>query len=308
MASGAVDVKEADGKVRVEIGGQLFTEYCYSADEPHVYYYPLIGPGGAKMTRSWPMAEVPNEERDHPHHRSLWFSHGMVNGVDFWSEAANRPGKPPVGKIVHDKVLEAKGGAREGIVTASQKWIAPDGSIPITSVQKLTVHDRPANERLFDLEVTLTAGEKQVVLGDTKEGTMAIRIAESMRLKQPKNHPPGTGKMLSSDGAKDGKVWGTRAAWVDYWGPVDGKTLGIAIFDHPKNPRHPTRWHARDYGLFAANPFAEHEMDKSKPAGAGDMKIEPGQSVTFRYRFYIHEGDADQAKVADRFREYAEGK
>ncbi|MHA3773409.1 DUF6807 domain-containing protein [Verrucomicrobiota bacterium sgz303538] len=305
-AFGAVDIKQQDGKVRVEIDGQLFTEYCYTGAS-HVYYYPLIGPGGAKMTRDWPMANVPNEEHDHPHHRSLWYAHGLVNGVDFWSEDAshgNKPPKIPVGKIVHEKFLETKGGEKEGVISAQLKWVAPDGSVPITSVQTLRVYGRPSNERLFDLEVTLKAGEKDVVFGDTKEGTMAVRIAESMRLKQPKNQP-GQGHILTNEGIKDGEAWGKHAAWVDYWGPVEGKTVGIAIFDHPKNLRYPTRWHARDYGLFAANPFCEREMDKTQPEGKGEYKLAAGQSVTFRYRFYMHEGDAAQAKVAERFAEFS---
>ncbi|RYD66148.1 MAG: hypothetical protein EOP84_31365, partial [Verrucomicrobiaceae bacterium] len=306
-AFGAVDIKEQDGKVRVEINGELFTEYHHTTAAPHVYYYPVIGPGGLPMTRSWPMAEAPNEERDHPHHRSIWYSHGAVNGIDFWSETAshgNKPAKQPVGKIIHEKILEAKGGEKEGVISAQLKWEAPDGSVPLTSVQTLRVYDRPANERLFDIEVTLKAGEKDVILGDTKEGTMGMRIAESMRLKQPKGKT-GEGHMLSSEGDKDGAVWGKRAAWVDYWGPVQGKTLGVAMMDHPKNPRHPTRWHARDYGLFAANPFAEHEMNKSQPKDAGDFKIPAGESVNFKYRFYLHEGDAAQAKVAERFQEFS---
>jgi hypothetical protein len=101
------------------------------------------------------------------------------------------------------------------------------------------------------------------------------------------------------------KVWGKRAAWVDYSGPVDGKVVGIAFFDHPKNLRHPTRWHARDYGLFAANPFCEREMDRTQAAGAGDLKLAAGQSVTFQYRIILHAGDAAQAKIAERFAEYA---
>ena len=88
-----VDVKELPDRVRVEIDGKLFTELRYTG-APHVYYWPLIGPGGAKMTRSWPMEDVPNEEHDHPHHRSLWFSHGQVNGVDFWGESASYKGTP----------------------------------------------------------------------------------------------------------------------------------------------------------------------------------------------------------------------
>ncbi len=302
-AYAGVDVRTLEDRVRIEIDGQLFTEYRHT-DAPHVYYWPVIGPGGAKMTRAWPMEEVPGEERDHPHHRSLWFSHGLVNGVDFWAEAGRGTPKFPIGKIVHDKIIEASGGTDAGVLTSAQNWVAPDGSVPLTSTQTLRVYARPANERLFDFEVTLKAGGSDVLLGDTKEGTAAIRIAESMRLKGPKS-TPGAGKILNSEGDTDGQVWGRRAKWVDMSGPIDAKTFGIAMMDHPKNPRHPTRWHARDYGLFAANPFCEHEMDKNLPKGSGDFTLKAGQSVAFRYRFFIHEGDAAAAKVAERYAEYA---
>lgn len=256
------------------------------------------------MTRSWPMEEAPDEEQDHPHHRSMWFSHGLVNGVDFWGEEASYKGTPkhPVGKIVFDKVVAAKGG-EVGVVTTSQKWTAPDGSVPVTSLQTLRVYEGAKTERVFDFETTLTAGAKEVTFGDTKEGTFAMRIAESMRLKQPKG--PGEGHIVNSEGLRDEKVWGTRAKWVDMSGPILGKTYGIAIFDHPSNLRHPTRWHARDYGLFAANPFCEAEMDKTKAKGAGDYVLAAGKSVTFKYRVFIHTGEPDVAEIGKRFGEWA---
>lgn len=133
-----------------------------------------------------------------------------------------------------------------------------------------------------------------------------MRIAESMRLKSAKDQPAGQGNIVNSGGIHGEEAWGKQAAWVDYSGPVDGRTVGVAIFDHPKNPRHPTRWHARDYGLLAANPFCGYDMDKSVPKGAADFKLPAGESVTFRYRFYLHEGDEEQAKVAERFAEYGE--
>jgi hypothetical protein len=300
-----VEVKEQPDRVRVEIDGKLFTEFVFTGAS-HVYYWPVIGPGGVKMTRSWPMEDVPGEEHDHPHHRSMWFSHGSVNGVDFWGETASYKGTPkfPVGKIEHDKIVEAKGGAEVGVLASAEKWIAPDGSVPMTSIQTLRVYQRPENERMFDFEITLTAGPKDVVFGDTKEGSFGIRLAESMRLMQPKQKPPGEGHILNSEGLADGKVWGQKAKWVDMSGPVEGKTLGITIFDHPSNPRHPTRWHARDYGLFAANPFCEHEMDKAQPEHSGDYKLEAGKSVTLKYRVLIHEGPADAAKIKSQFEEY----
>ncbi len=298
-------MKEGPDKIRVEIDGQLFTEYCFTG-APHVYFYPLIGPGGARMTRDWPMKDSPGEDHDHPHHRSLWFAHGAVNGYDFWTESASfAKGTPPhpLGEIHHDKFLEVKGGEKEGVIRDQLKWVTSDGTTPLTSVQTLRVYERPANERLFDFEVALTAGDKDVIFGDTKEGAMAMRVAESMKLGTKAK--PGTGHMVDSSGNHDNDVWGKHNDWVDYSGLVDGKPVGITFFDNPKNPRHPTRWHARDYGLFAANPFCENEMDKTQPKGAGDFKIPAGQTVTFRYRILLHEGDAALAKVAERYAEYA---
>jgi hypothetical protein len=133
---------------------------------------------------------------------------------------------------------------------------------------------------------------------------MAIRLAETMRVKPIKSNAGNpTGHIVNSEGVRDDETWGKRAKWVDYHGPVDGKNVGVAIFDHPDNPRYPTWWHVRDYGLFAANPFGLHEFEK-KPKGAGDLKIKAGDSATFRYRFYLHHGDEKEGKVAERYEEY----
>jgi hypothetical protein len=306
-AFAAVDIKQEGDKVTVAVGGAPFTEYHFT-DASHVYFYPVLGPGGAKITRAWPMEDLPTEEHDHGHHRSLWFAHGAVNGVDYWAErkfAKVDPEKHPIGAIVHDRFLEVKGGEKEGVIQSLNKWVAPDESVPLTSLHTFRVYDTgKPNERVFDFDVVLTAGAKDVVMGDTKEGTMAMRLAETMRVAQPKSKPPGVGHMISSEGLNDTAVWGKRAKWIDYTGPVDGKTVGVAIFDHPSNPKHPNRWHARDYGLFAVNPFAEHDMDKTLPDHAGDTTIPAGKSLALRYRFYIHEGETAQAKVAERYAEY----
>ena len=314
-----VQIMELPDKLRVEINGALFTEYYFtgkshpwvssakkSPTEPavsvtnlpmHVYFYPVLGPGGAPMTRNWPMKDVPGEEQDHPHHRSLWYAHGLVNGVDFWSESAK------AGNILHDKFLEIKSGQTEGVIRSQNKWVAPDGTVTCTDERTFRVYARPNSERLFDFEITLKAGNDPIVLGDTKEGTMSIRIAESMRLSHGKGKP-GAGRIVLSSGVRDDATWGKPAAWCDYYGPVNGKTVGIAIFDHPQNPRHPTTWHVRDYGLFAANPFGLHDFESSRDKTKGNLTIPAKQSVTFRYRFYLHEGDEKQAKVAERYQEY----
>jgi len=295
LAADRVALKQLEDRIRVEIDGQLFTEY-YFKDVPRPFCYPLLGPGGLPMTRNWPMKDVPDEEHDHPHHRSLWFTHGAVNGHDFWSEAKN------FGKIVHDGFAEVKSGKSDGVIRARNKWVAADGTVVCTDETTLRFHAPAApSERMLDWEVTITAPGKEVVFGDTKEGSMGLRLAETMRLKGK----VGKGHIVNSEGIKDGDTWGKRAAWCDYYGPVQGKIVGVAIFDHPGNPRHPTWWHVRDYGLFAANPFGKHDFEKLPDKTAGDFKIAAGQTVTFRWRFYLHEGDTGQGKVAQRYADYA---
>lgn len=294
-----VQMTPTDTGVRIEIDGELFTEYR-TKDSSHVYYWPLIGPGGAKMTRSWPMEEVAGEERDHPHHRSLWFAHGNVNGVDFWSEENSHGGKTPVGKIVHDDTVAMKSGEQSGELVTRQKWVAPDGKIPLIGTQTLRVYDRGEAERLFDFEIKLTAYEGDVVFGDTKEGSAALRIAESMRLKTPQGK--GAGRIVNDRGKTDQEVWGQRAKWVAMRGPIAGKEYEIVFMEHPQSLRHPTRWHARDYGLFAANPFCEAEMSKTQPKESGAFTLKSGESLTLKYRILIHTGDATVA--AARYAEY----
>jgi hypothetical protein len=296
--SKGVQITELPDRLRVEINGKLFTEYHFK-DVPRPFCYPLLGPGGVAMTRNAPMKEVAGEDRDHPHHRSFWFTHGNVNGVDFWSEARD------FGKIVHGSFVKVSSGAQEGVIQSRHQWLAKDGTEVCTDERTLRIYNRPDNERLFDYEITIHAGKEHVTFGDTKEGSMALRLAETMRLKPNKfNAGKPTGTIVNSEGVRDGDTWGKRAAWCDYYGPVDGKIVGAAIFDHPQNPRHPTWWHVRDYGLFAANPFGQHDFEKLPDPNAGNLVIPAGKSVTFRYRVYLHEGDEKQAKVAERYAEY----
>ena len=297
-AGPGVQLTQLADRVRVEIGGQLFTEYIFK-DTPRPFCYPVIGPGGVAMTRNFPMKDVPGEDQDHKHHRSFWFTHGSVNGVDFWSEDRN------FGKIVCDKLTQVQSGRSTGVIRSRNNWVSADGKLICTDDRTLRFHNGPPTERLVDFEITIHASNGELVFGDTKEGTMALRLAETMRLKPNKENvgKPG-GHIVNSEGVRDGDTWSKRAKWCDYYGPVEGKIMGVAIFDHPLNPRHPTWWHVRDYGLFAANPFGQHDFEKSASKSAGDLAIPAGQSVTFRYRFYFHEGDEQQAGVAQRYQEY----
>ncbi len=294
-STGGVKITETDDKVNVEINGELFTEYRFK-DAKRPYFYPVIGPNGENITRHWPMKEGENEQKDHPHHKSLWFTHGAINGHDFWTDGDRN------GNIVHDKFLKIESGPDAGIIQSQNKYVAADGTLVCTDTRTHKFYNTKEGQ-IMDFEITIHASEGQVVLGDTKEGSMALRLAPTLRLRGS----VGKGHIVNSEGVRDNETWGKRAAWCDYYGPLKGETVGVAVFDHPQNPKHPTWWHVRDYGLFAANPFGVHDFER-KPRGTGDIKIEAGENLTFRYRLYFHKGDTEQAKVADYYQQYAEGK
>lgn len=288
-------------RVRVELGGELLTEY-FHRDVPKPYCHPLRGPGGLVLTRLWPMQEAPGEERDHPHHRGFWYAHGSVNGVDFWTEGPNR------GRIVQEELVELRSGRGAGWLRTRNRWVAPDGRAVCTDERTLRFLPGPGHGRFVDFEITLIASHGQVVFGDTKEGTLAVRVAESMRVRPNKAHAGRpTGRILTSEGHQDSAAWGQRARWCDYSGPVQERTVGIAIFDHPDNPRHPTWWHVRDYGLFAANPFGRHDFERLADSSAGNLVIPDRGRVTFRYRLYLHEGDAHAARVVEAYTAWIRG-
>ena len=291
VADEGVVLKEAGGTVRVEIGGDLFTEYHYQ-NVARPFLYPVIGPGGAPMTRDWPMVKTTNEPTDHVHHKGLWFAHGDINGIDFWSE------QKAFGKTVHQKFLELSSGKEVGVIRSLNTWVGPTGTVVCTDERTIRFH-ADKEVRMIDYEITLIASHGKLKLGDTKEGSMAIRLPATMSVSGTNGH----GHIVTSEGVRDEAAWGKRAKWVDCTGPVTGKTVGVALFDHPQNPRHPTWWHVRTYGLFAANALGEHHFEK-KPAGTGDMKLAPGERVTFRYRFVFHAGDEKTAKIHERYEAY----
>lgn len=296
VTAGEFTFEKHDRGVRVMLDGELFTDYLTGAG-PKPYLWPIVGPTGKEMTRSFPMEAVAGEKDDHPHQRSFWFTHGSVNGVDFWMEGEQ------AGKIVHREFTEMSAGPTARLVSKND-WMAPDGKKLCTDERSVTF-SATEGARVIDFDVTLYASEGPVVLGDTKEGSFGVRVPTSMDVKQEEPGKVG-GEIVNSDGLRDGDAWGKAAAWVDYHGPVEGETLGIAILNHPGSFRYPTHWHVRDYGLFAANPFGLHEFTGA-PEGSGRHELKAGESITLRYRVIFHRGDEEAAEIAKTFEEYVTG-
>jgi hypothetical protein len=225
----------------------------------------------------------------------MFFAHGDVNGYNFWATEPSMK-NPKKASMVLKKVVELKSGRKSGTIKAIFDGCHPSGKPIMTETRTITFHSDP-ELRIIDYEIRIDPKEK-LIFGDTKEGTFGIRLASSMAEDR-------MGTMVNAEGQRTEKnVWGKRSPWVDYFGPVDKQTVGIAIMDHPSNPRHPTYWHSRAYGLFAANPFGVKDFtgDKTKD---GSMTMEPGKPVTFRYRVVIHPGDEKTANIEAMYKKYA---
>ncbi len=274
----------------MKIDGQPFAEYLVKSGSKPIIW-PLYGPTGKKMTRSWPLEQdVPGEtDRDHIHQRSLWFTHGDVNGIDFWSE-----GK---GRIEHREFVRAEGGPEAVLITRND-WLSPDGSKLICQDERKFTFGGDQDARWIDADIEIKATAGPVTFGDTKEGSFGVRVPSSMRVESKKG-----GKIVNSEGQTNLMAWGKPAAWVDYHGPVDDETVGIAILNHPTSFRFPTYWHVRTYGLFAANPFGLNDFTHGKKHG--EYTLPEGETLKLRYRVLLHKGDEKQGHVAEVFEEYS---
>lgn len=306
-----VTLKRTDDTIAVQVGGKPFTTYYFGPQAPKPFLHPLRSAEGTIVTREWPMVKnIPGESHDHPHQRAMFFAHGDINGIDFWGEqtlskqAETARGvyyaseDLPKGRTVFRSLEEDRGGAHSGVIWADFDLVSPDSRVIGKETQAYTFRGNKT-ERIIDCEFIIRADHGPLKLGDTKEGTFAIRLTPAL------NSPPA--RMVNSNGAQGEKdIWGKKADWVDYYGDVNGEELGIAIFDNPRNLRHPTTWHARGYGLFAANPFGLHDF-YNNPKINGSYTIPAGESLTLRYRVLIHHGDYRQAGVAAAYRRYAEG-
>ena len=297
-------------QIDVTVDGQPFTSYVFWDNQKKPILYPLRTSKGTVVTRGYPLEKVAGERTDHPHHISMWFNYGNINGVDFWNTPPDgiRRDEGAISKfgvIKHRAANALKGGKGGGSLDVTMDWIMPDGSKVMQ--QDETIVFRAAKDlRIIDRIITLTAQDKKVVFNDSKEGALGIRVTR--QLEEPSTKPEVftdeqgnptkvpvmdntgvAGVYLSSEGKVGEKeAWGTRAKWMTLSGNVKGEDVVIAIFDHPKNPTYPTYWHARGYGLFAANPFGAKEFTKG--ATTLNYTLEPGQKATFRFRVLVNSG------------------
>ncbi len=310
-------------KVDVLVDDTLFTSFLYTEKIPDLtkpVLYPVIAADGSIITRGFPLEPRPAERTDHPHHIGMWLTYGDVNHIDFWgnSTAIPRDQWHRMGWIKNTKIENINNGKGNGSLEVSMDWMDFKDHI-ILKEKTHFVFMAGKDYRIIDRVTTLTAQNDTVVFFDTKEGMMGIRMNRALELPSDKpvvlsdahgnktevaktDNTGVTGNYLNSNGVEGLEVWGKRANWVSLYGKINGKDEAVIIFDSPDNPGHPSYWHARGYGLFAVNPLGQKTFSKGKEEL--NLTLNPGESVTFRYRVLIKSGPLNKTEIDTAYQNY----
>jgi hypothetical protein len=304
-----VTIRPAGDHVDFVIGGQMVGRYQIGPQVAKPYLWPLLGPAGAAITRAWPMEPAPpGGSKDHPHQKSAWFCHGDViaegielkekirgvKGVDFWSEGKGH------GRIVCTDVGKPASEPHHAHVVTRNEWRTADGRKILDEKRMIHLYDR-SKAWLFVFDIDLHASVAPITFGDTKEGSFGVRVSDAITADKPGGRGKGKGKIENADGkVGENACWGRPSPWCDYSGPIDGKTVGIAVFDDPKNTS-PACWHVRGYGLMAANPFGRGHSFPALNGRTDLVHLNKGEHLRLRYGLLLHEGDAHSGQVAEAY-------
>ncbi|GHC66875.1 PmoA family protein [Roseibacillus persicicus] len=288
--------KGEKAKFRVEVGGELFTEYLTEGFSNPILY-PIFNERGQGMTRDWPVTLEgrAGESHDHPHHKSLFIGHEDINGVDFWHDT--REGD---GRIEHARTIETRGGEGRALIRTFNLWKDAEGEVICSDTREMKFGELDG-VRYLDLELNVHASHGELVFAEKKDGVVGLRTHPDLRLTAAPEVGVDEvfGQAENSEGVTGKEVWGKKANWVHYWGEIDGQAGGVAILAHPESAREPTWWHARDYGLVSANPFGP-----VKEGGDGELTLPEGESLTLRYRFLFHGREKEQIDISKFYAAY----
>jgi hypothetical protein len=307
--------------VRVSIAGKHFTDFFFPDTIAKPVLYPIKAPNGTVVTRGFPVTPQPGEPTDHPHHLGLWLNYGDVNGLDFWNNSAAIPAdkKKDYGNIRMDGIESIRSG-ETGTIRYKARWVDHTERVLLRETTDL-VFSEQGGAWVVDRKTTLTA-EVPVSFKDNKEGVLGLRVARALQIpaKETKKFTDANGivttvqavtdsvangNYLAANGLQGDDVWSSKAAWCLLYGRMKSDSVSILIVDHPSNVGYPTHWHARGYGLFAANPLGVKVFTKG--ASELNLALEPGASTTLRYRIVFASGQRvlNAAQIASLERSFA---
>lgn len=313
---------DAEQKVDVLIDGELFTAYIYPNTIKKPVLYPLKTSKGTKITRGFPLEPTPGERVDHPHHVGLWFNYGDVNGLDFWnnSDSIKLEKRDGYGTIQHAEITKVESGNGKAELGVVMNWNTPNGETLLVEETSFIFHAN-GDERAIDRITRLRALDKQVDFNDNKEGVIAIRVTRALEHPSDKpevftdanglatsvptlNNEGVNGLYYNSRGDEGGDCWGKRAEWVNLTSSIGEEEISVVMMDHPSNVGYPTYWHARTYGLFAANPLGQKVF--SDGAEELNFKLEANESTTWKHRILIVSGSKLNKEILDtKFKDFS---
>jgi hypothetical protein len=290
-------------KIEIYIGHSLLTRFIYPDSLEKPVLFPIYDAGGTAVTRGFPMDPRPGEPTDHPHHIGLWLTYENVNGLDFWNNSYAIPmdKKPQYGWIKTDSILELKSGST-GILRYHAKWVNQQNQALMEENTSYEFSGTDNDERIIDRITELTA-DTDILFADAKDGMLGLRLTRELEIPSGqdqhyidnkgnnstvKKDTYSNGNYLTSEGKQGDSAWGTRGRWCKVFGKIKEDSVSITLFDHIGNPNYPTFWHARGYGLFAANPLGEKIFTKGKTVL--NLKMKKGEKIIFRYRVLIQNG------------------
>jgi hypothetical protein len=310
----------AENKVDIRVNGDLFTSYIYPENLKKPVLWPVVTVGGNEISRQYPLKMKPGERADHPHHVGVWLNYGDVNGLDFWNNSNAVPAEKAdeFGTIFHENIEKTESGKGKAALIVSATWRDFQHNILLNEFSEYTFR-ADENKRIIDRTVNLTAVNGKVTFSDNKEGMFAIRVARELELPatgeinvvgengevvkvDASDGKLASGNYLSSTGISGAEVWGTRAKWMKLSGKVNGEEVAVVIFDHPENPGYPTYWHARGYGLFAANPLGQAVFSNGREKL--NFEIKNGETATFRFRLVVFSGNPEVEEINELTKEF----
>ncbi|HMP93735.1 MAG TPA: PmoA family protein [Phnomibacter sp.] len=276
-------------RMAILAGADSLALFWYDDTLRKPYLHQVYAPGGQLVTRGYPLLPRPEDTLDHPHQAGIWLTYEKVNQTDFWNNSAQAPANKQgeLGAIMVDNLLKAKPGKKAWLLYTA-RWKDRNGRILLQEITSLYFKSGRRQTSIIR-HTTLTAIDT-VVFGDAKDGLMGMRVSRQLQIPASPLDTLAKGNYLASTGLQGNAVWGQPAQWVMLYGPLLDKIVSVVMYDHPGNPGYPAYWHARGYGLFAANNLARQAFNPSLPAQS--LTLMPGASTGFRYKLLLHAGDA----------------
>ncbi|AYL95431.1 PmoA family protein [Mucilaginibacter celer] len=308
-----VSIRQTEkSKIEIVIGGKPFTSFLYPDTLEKPVLYPIRSANGTLVTRGFPLTTRPGDPTDHPHHIGLWFNFENLNGLDFWNNSYAIPAnkKSGYGWIRTDRITKIQSG-KKGILAYHANWTNQQKQVILEESTRFEFSGTAA-DRIIDRITTLTA-DTDAFFKDAKDGMLGLRLAHDLQIPDTADQKftddkgnvtvvkggadkVANGTYLTSAGKMGNDAWSTRSVWCKVYGKMGTDSVSITIIDHPQNPNYPTFWHARGYGLFAANPLGEKVFTNGK--SEKNLRLKKGESVTFRYRIVVHSGKGTSSTEA----------